>query len=105
METNTGNTAAAHLVIVYPQNKDTRSLLNLAAGLERGLAKACGEAPVQIRPDVTALCLLAHGTHAAIRRAVDDVTDAYSHWIVLRVDTPYASNGLSTADQWLRRHC
>lgn len=104
MENTAVGAARPHLVIVYPQHKNTRALLDLATSLERALAKACGQAPVQIRPDVTVLCLLAHGTLGSISSAVDGVTDAYSHWLVVPVGTPYTAHALSTADQWLRRH-
>jgi len=101
---DTQEPAASHLVIVYPQDKTARELINLATGLERSLSAACGEAPLQVRPDATALCLLVHGKLAAISKAVDAVTDAYSHWLVVPVGTPHAAHALSTADQWLRRH-
>ena len=104
MNTPAAEAARPHLVIVYPQHKNTKALLDLAAGLERALSNACGKAPVQIRPDVTVLCLLAHGSLAAISRAADDVTDAYSHWLVVPAGTPHTARALSTADQWLLRH-
>ena len=93
-----------HLVIVFPQDKSPRELVNLASGLERSLANACGQAPLLVRPDTSALCLLAHGSLAGITRAVDEVTDAYSRWIVLPVDGPHTARGLSSADQWLLRN-
>jgi hypothetical protein len=102
-ETNADD-ACAHLVIVYPQDKSTKEIASLAAGLFRSLAAACTEAPLQVRPDVTAICLLVHGKLPAISKAVDAVTDAYSHWLVVPVGTPHAAHALSTADQWLRRH-
>lgn len=105
METKTAETPAAHLVIVYPQVKTTAELAALASGLARSLANACGAPPLQVRPDTTALCLLVMGQLGAISRAVDAVTDAYSHWLVVPVGAPHTAHALSTADQWLRRHC
>jgi len=96
--------AGSFLVIVYPQDSSAGALRVLATELAAALAKACTEAPVFVRPNMTALCLLVHGRFSAIRRAVDDVTDAYSHWLVVPVGTPFAAHGLSTAEQWLNRH-
>lgn len=93
--------AGAHIVIVYPQDKHEAA--GLARALVPSLTAACGDPPLMVRPDVTALCLLVHGSLVAISKAVDDVTDAYSRWLVLPVGTPHAAHGLSTADQWLLR--
>lgn len=98
------NNAAPHLVIVYPQDSSPSALGALASSLLAALTDACSEPPVPVRPNMTALCLLVHGRFDRIRQAVDDVTDAYSHWLVVRVGTPHAASGLSTAQQWLARH-
>lgn len=95
----------AHMVIVYPQDRTPRELAALASALERSLAQACNTPPQLVRPDTTALCLLVHGSLPVISRAVHEVTDAYSHWLVVPVGTPHAAHALSSADLWLRRHC
>ena len=91
------------LVIVYPQDTEAPALGALAARLISALRDACGETPTMVRPNMTTLCLLVRGKFTAISRAVEDVTDAYSHWLVVSVGTPHAAHGLSTADQWFRR--
>jgi hypothetical protein len=90
-----------HLVIVYPQ--DQADAQQLARSLAAALKETCGDSPLLVRPNTTALCLLVQGDFKAIAKAVDSVTDAYSHWLVVKVDTPFEAHGLSTAAHWLGR--
>ena len=95
--------ADSYLVIVYPQDTSAAALGALGTGLASSLQAACGAMPVFVRPNMTALCLLVKGEVQAITQAVDTVTDAYSKWLVVKVGTPFAAHGLSTASQWLGR--
>lgn len=95
--------ADSYLVIVYPQDTSKAELGALAMQLAGALQQACGAMPLPVRPNMTALCLLVNGNFKAITEAVGAVTDAYSKWLVVKVETPFAAHGLSTASQWLGR--
>lgn len=104
MDTPPDDNTGSFLVIVYPQDTSSDALRQLAPSLLASLRDACGQDPVPLRPNMTAMCLLVHGRFGDICKAVDDVMDAYSRTLVVRVGTPFAAKGLSTAEQWLRRH-
>lgn len=92
-----------HLVLVFPADSSAATLAPLGRALLSSMTEACGEVPVFVRPNATALCLLCAGPLPAVSKAVADVTDAYTRWLVLPVAAPFEAHGLSTAVQWLSR--
>lgn len=105
--------AQTFLVIAFPapsrpnmsNPERIREVAPIAKRLADELRRACGEAPLMIQPDLTSICLLAHGEFDAISRAVETARASDTAAFIARVDTPTECIGLATAEGWLKRHC
>lgn len=94
------------LAVVFPVEKDSRSLAELAKRLVSELTGACaGTPPTMVRPDATALCMLLEGEFRRIDAALSRVMPPDARYLVVRVDAPYVLAGLSTAHAWLQARC
>lgn len=101
----------AFIVIAFPVASrtgmtDTERMVELAPEAKRlreALERACGEPAQPLQPNLTAVCLLAHGQHDRIVRAVEEARSGDTAAFIARVDTPTECIGLSVAESWLKR--
>jgi hypothetical protein len=96
------STVEPFLVIVFPAERDKRALADMATRLMSELRKACGSAPTMVRPDATALCLLVDGEFARISAALEAARAPDTRYLLVRVEGPFETCGLSTAHAWLQ---
>lgn len=94
----------AFAVLVFPASKDKASLAALVPRFIGELTKACGEAPLMVSPDATAICMLVAGESRRITRALHEAAAHDTRYLCVRVDAGVEAMGLSTAWTWLQRH-
>lgn len=74
------------------------------ARMVKELTRACGEPPKMLQPDLSAICMLAHGAIDLIARAVETARDANTSAFIARIDRPIECIGLAPSATWLKAH-
>lgn len=100
------------VVIAFPvaPSRDAKQAQRLAAigpevaRMVKELTQACGEPPKMLQPDLSAICMLAHGTFERIAQAVDAARASDTSAFIARIDTPIECIGLAPSATWLKAH-